>query len=99
MKTSFRKLYSPWLHLFVWFHDDGNTLAGDLSEHLQGVHGLLSDGGVRGGDLSHQVMRDHMERLVLGSQQLLCLFLIFQRSGTAHQQLLQGGLSHGDCSI
>lgn len=76
----------------MWLHDDGDTLPGDLGQHLQGVYGLLPDRGVVGGDLSHQVMGDHVEGLVLSRQQLLCLLLVLQRGGTMDQELLQWSL-------
>lgn len=80
-------------------HDDGDALACDLSQHLQGVHGLLADSGIGRGDLPYQVMSYQMERFILGRQKLLSLLLILKRSGTAYQQLLQRGLCHCNCAI
>lgn len=57
-------------------HDDGDTLSCDLSQHLQGVHGLLADSGIRGGHFSYQVMGHQVEGFVLGRQKLLSLLLI-----------------------
>lgn len=76
------------VYLFMWFHDDCHALARDMGQHLQGVHGLLPHGGVGGGDLANQVVCDHVEGLVLGGQQLFCLFFILQWSRAAHEQLL-----------